>query len=55
MAEKFSKRKAAPERKRSESNRTGGQAPLKEHRNAKRVDNATHGIARKRPGSRRTG
>lgn len=51
----FSKHKVAPEKKRSDSNKTGGQRALNERnrRTAGRQD--THGTSTKAPGSRKTG
>jgi len=53
MAQKFSKRGAAPQKNRSlsSSNRTGGQNPLKEsnRRDAKKQNN-NHGTATKQKG-----
>jgi len=57
MGIKFSKRVAAPEKKRSETNRTGGQRALKEQtkRKSGRIDPGTHGTTKKTPGSKQTG
>lgn len=57
MAQKFSKHRTAPERKRSATNHTGGQARLKEsnRRNARRITARQHGNVMKKPGSPLTG
>lgn len=52
MGQKFSKRGAVPERHRSQTNKTGGQNPLKEanKRNATRQNTRVHGNHTKQQG-----